>query len=149
MGQIGVGVYGHNEESFLAALRAAHIETVIDIRRFRGLRGPKYRWANSSALQSLLKSAGLQYLHAIELSPTKELRAIQKLSDVRDGVSKAMRSELNTAFIAGYRSLVSPYLTNAYLDSLPKSAAFLCVERTDEACHRSVLLAMLREVADD
>jgi uncharacterized protein (DUF488 family) len=145
MGRIGVGVYGRSLETFLGALRSAGTEMVIDIRRFRGLRGPKYRWANSSALQSHLQSAGIQYRHAIELSPTTELRLIQKRSDAQESLTKASRSELNQDFIAGYRSLVVPHLTSAYVSSLPANVAFLCVESTDEACHRSVLLELLKE----
>lgn len=70
---------------------------------------------------------------------------IQKRSDAQESVTKASRSELNQDFVAGYRSLVAPHLTTAYLSSLPENVAFLCVESTDEACHRSVLLALLRE----
>ena len=149
VGRIGIGVYGQSLESFLGALRSAGTETVIDIRRFRGLRGPKYRWANSNALQSHLRSAGIKYQHAIQLSPTKELRLIQKRSDAQESVTKAGRSELNQDFVAGYRSLVAPHLTTAYVSSLPENVAFLCVESTDEACHRSVLLALLKETRNE
>ncbi len=74
---------------------------------------------------------------------------IQKRSDAQESVTKASRSELNQDFIAGYRSLVVPHLTSAYASSLPENVAFLCVESTDEACHRSVLLALLKEFANE
>jgi uncharacterized protein (DUF488 family) len=145
VGRIGIGVYGQSLESFLETLRSAGTETVIDIRRFRGLRGPKYRWANSKSLQASLKQAGIAYRHEIDLSPTRELRAVQKRSDVQAGVGKSNRENLSPAFIVGYLAQVAPHLTLDFTSSLPTRTAFLCVESSDAACHRSILLTMLEE----
>ena len=146
MSRIGIGVYGYNLETFLAALKAADTTTLVDIRRFRGLRGPKYRWANSNALQASVRQAGINYQHAIELAPTTELRALQKQSDVWAGVGKSDRTKLSPNFIAGYRAQVAPHLSLDFTSSLPAHTAFLCVESSDSACHRSILLRMLEEV---
>ena len=146
MSRIGIGVYGHSLETFLAALKDSRTKSLIDIRRFRGLRGPKYRWANSSALQASLRQAEIDYRHAIELAPTTELRGLQKQSDVQNGVTKSNREKLSPAFIAGYRAQVAPHLSVDFTKSLPAHAAFLCVESSDDACHRSILLNMLEEI---
>lgn len=145
MSRIGIGVYGHTLESFLAALNAAATTTLVDIRRFRGVRGQKYRWANSKALQASLKQVGIAYRHEIDLSPTRELRTVQKQSDVWAGVGKSNRANLSQDFIAGYRAQVAPHLTLDFTSSLPTRTAFLCVESSDAACHRSILLTMLEE----
>ena len=145
MSQIGIGVYGHTLESFLAALKEAATTTLVDIRRFRGVRGPKYRWANSKALQASLKQVGIAYRHEIDLSPTRELRTVQKQSDAQTGVGKSNRETLSPDFIAGYRAQVAPLLSLDFTSSLPTHTAFLCVESSDAACHRSILLTMLGE----
>ena len=146
MSRIGIGVYGHTLETFLAALKEAKTTSLIDTRRFRGLRGPKYRWANSKALQASLKQAGIDYQHAIELAPTTELRAVQKQSDVQTSVGKSNRANLSPEFIAGYRAEIATYLSVDFTKNLPANAAFMCVESSDAACHRSVLLEMLEEL---
>lgn len=149
MSQIGIGVYGHTLESFLAALKEAATTTLVDIRRFRGVRGPKYRWANSKALQASLKQVGIAYRHEIDLSPTRELRTVQKQSDVQTGVGKSNRENLSPAFIAGYRAQIEPHLSSELIASLSTRTAFLCVESSDNACHRSVLLQLLKEIKRD
>ena len=149
MSRIGIGVYGHSLETFLAALKEARTTSLIDIRRFRGVRGAMYRWANSKSLQASLKQAGIAYRHEIDLSPTRELRTVQKRSDVQTGVGKSNRENLSPAFIAGYRAQVKPLLSSELIASLSTHTAFLCVERSDTACHRSVLLQLLNETQRD
>ena len=149
MSRIGIGVYGHTLETFLAALKEAKTTSLIDIRRFRGMRGAKYRWANSNALQTSLKQVGISYRHAIDLSPTRELRTVQKQSDVQAGVGKSNRENLSPAFIADYQAQVGPHLSSELLECLTENTAFLCVESSDTACHRSVLLQLLKEVERD
>lgn len=144
--RIGIGVYGHSLETFLAALKDARTTSLIDIRRFRGVRGAKYRWANSKSLQASLKQAGIAYRHEIDLSPTRELRTVQKQSDVQTGVGKSNRETLSPAFIAGYRAQVEPLLSSELIASFSTHPAFLCVESSDAACHRSVLLQLLDEI---
>ena len=142
---VGVGVYGRTKEAFVDELQSKGIDTVIDVRLFRGMRGPKYRWANSNSLQQLLKSTGIGYQHRKELAPPKELRAIQKTADTSSKISKSARSILHPDFVHAYRNQILPLLTKEYVGSLPMNSAFLCVEGSDEACHRSVLLTLISE----
>ena len=46
-------MYGWTLEGFLAALRAANVRVVLDVRQRRGVCGPDYTWANSVRLQAV------------------------------------------------------------------------------------------------
>ena len=141
-----IGVYGFTLEDFLAALRAADVRLLLDVRQRRGVRGPEYAWANSKRLQGALAEAGIAYEHRTELAPTTELRQLQYAEDDRQGVGKRSRTELAPAYRDRY---IAEILDKADLDdvvaSLPKdgAAALLCVERDTEACHRSLIAERL------
>jgi uncharacterized protein (DUF488 family) len=144
-----IGVYGFTVDEFLAALRAADVRLLLDVRQRRGVRGPEYAWANSKRLQAALDEAGIAYEHRPELAPTTELRQLQYAEDDRRGVGKRSRTELAPAYREGY---IAEILDKADLDavvaSLPEdgAAALLCVERDPEACHRSLITDRLAEV---
>src|SRR4051812_8343652 len=72
-----IGVYGATLDSFLAALREANVELVLDVRQRRGVRGSEYAWANAQRLQAALAEAEIAYEHHKELAPTTELRQLQ------------------------------------------------------------------------
>ena len=137
-----IGVYGFTLDEFLAALRAADVRLLLDVRQRRGVRGPEYAWANSKRLQAALAEAGIAYEHRPDLAPTTELRQLQYAEDDRQGVGKRSRTELAPAYRDRY---IAEILDKADLDdvvaSLPKdgAAALLCVERDPEACHRSLI----------
>jgi uncharacterized protein (DUF488 family) len=141
-----VGVYGWTLESFLAALRAADVRLVVDVRQRRGVRGREYAWANAARLEAALSAAGIGYVHRRELAPTTELRHLQYREDDRLGVAKRARAELAPEYARRYtvevldRADLEPVLA-----ALPPegTAALLCVERDAEACHRSLLAERL------
>jgi len=64
-----IGVYGWDLDSYLAALAAAEVELLLDVRQRRGVRGREYSWANSLRLQQALGQAGISYHHHKELGP--------------------------------------------------------------------------------
>ena len=72
-----IGVYEADLDSFLAALRAASVALLLDVRQRRGVRGREYAWANAQRLQAALTDAGIAYEHRKELAPTTELRQLQ------------------------------------------------------------------------
>jgi uncharacterized protein (DUF488 family) len=137
-----IGVYGWTLESFLAALRAANVRVVLDVRQRRGVRGPQYAWANSARLQAALASASIDYQHHKELAPTTGLRHMQYHEDARQGVGKRSRLELAPEYRERYRREI---LDRADLGELVRKlpadglAALLCVERDPEACHRALI----------
>src|SRR5213592_3951224 len=99
-----VGVYGSALAGFVAALRAADVGLVLDVRQRRGVRGREYAWANAQRLQAALADVGIAYEHRKELAPTTELRQLQYAEDDRLGVGKRSRRELAPAYVDRYRS---------------------------------------------
>jgi uncharacterized protein (DUF488 family) len=141
-----IGVYGFSAESFLAALRAADVRLLLDVRQRRGVRGSEYSWANSKRLQAALSEAGIEYRHLPELAPTTELRHLQYAEDARQGVGKRSRSQLAPEYVERYtRDILDDVDLGPIVEGLPAdgAAALLCVERDSEACHRSLISAAL------
>jgi uncharacterized protein (DUF488 family) len=141
-----IGVYGFDGSSFLAALAAAQVDLVLDVRQRRGVRGSEYAWANARRLQAALAEAGIGYSHLPELAPTTALRELQYREDERLGEGKRSRSVLAPEYVRLY--------TEEILDQVEfepivrwvgaRRAALLCVERDPEACHRSLIAARLQ-----
>lgn len=142
-----VGVYGFTAGSFLAALRAADVALLVDVRQRRGVRGSEYAWANSARLQAALAEAEIGYLHRPDLAPTTELRQLQYREDDRAGVGKRSRARLAPEYARRYvAEILDPADLDSLLAALPAEgvAALLCVERDPEACHRSLITERLR-----
>jgi uncharacterized protein (DUF488 family) len=141
-----IGVYGFDGDSFLAALDAARVRLLLDVRQRRGVRGPEYAWANSQRLQTALADAGIAYEHHRELAPTSELRQLQYREDDRLGVGKRSRSQLAPEYVRRYREEILDHVDLAPIaESLPEDGvtALLCVELDPEACHRSLIAERL------
>jgi uncharacterized protein (DUF488 family) len=135
-------VYGFSADSFLAALRAADVSFVADVRQRRGVRGSEYSWANSARLQAALAAAGIGYGHHKELAPTTELRRLQYAEDARQGVGKRSREVLAPQYVERYtREILGQVDLSQLVEELPEdgAGALMCVERDPEACHRSLI----------
>jgi uncharacterized protein (DUF488 family) len=140
-----VGVYGADLESFLASLRAAKVDLVLDVRQRRGVRGAQYSWANAARLEASLREAGIGYQHLPELAPTTAMREAQYEADAARGEGKRSRTVLAPVYVERYTEEV---LEPADLEPLVRfigrsTAALLCVERDAAACHRSLVAARL------
>jgi uncharacterized protein (DUF488 family) len=143
-----IGVYGFDGDSFLAALDAARVRRLLDVRQRRGVRGPEYAWANSRRLQKALAASGVAYEHHRELAPTTELRQLQYREDDRLGVGKRSRSELAAEYVRRYREEILDHVDlQPVAESLAEdgATALLCVELDPEACHRSLIAERLAE----
>ena len=137
-----IGVYGWTLDTFLDALRAGEIGLVLDVRQRRGVRGSEYAWANAARLQDALAKAGIAYRHHKELAPTTELRRVQYAEDEARGVGKRSREVLAPDYVRRYvEEILDRADLGALVAELPEdeAAAFLCVERDPEACHRSLI----------
>lgn len=148
LGMATIGVYGFDGESFLRRLRDADTRLLIDVRQRRGVRGPRYAWANSRRLQAALAQAGIAYEHHPELAPTTELRQLQYAEDARQGVGKRSRRELAAEYTRRYTAeILDRADLTAIVSALPSigTAALLCVERDPEACHRSLITQRIAE----
>jgi len=146
---VTIGVYGWNPESFFAALQTNHVDTLVDIRRRRAVRGSEYAFANSNRLQARLAEIGVRYVHRIDLSPSDALRKQQAAVDHDQQVARRKRTELSDQFRAGYaQEILQDFDGNRFLADLGDDArvvALLCVERWPEACHRGILAERLQK----
>ena len=141
-----IGVYGFDGESFLAALAAAEVELLLDVRQRRGVRGREYAWANAGRLQKALAEAGIVYTHLKELAPTTAMREAQYREDDRRGEGKRSRTELSDEYVELYTAGVLERVDLGPIVNWigASRAALLCVERDPEACHRSLIAERLR-----
>jgi uncharacterized protein (DUF488 family) len=140
-----IGVYGFDHGTFLAALAAAEVELLLDVRQRRGVRGSEYAWANARRLQAALEESGIGYSHLPELAPTTALRELQYREDDRLGEGKRSRTALAPEYVRLYTEEI---LDRVDLEPIVRwvgasRAALLCVERDPEACHRSLIAARL------
>jgi uncharacterized protein (DUF488 family) len=146
---ITIGVYGFTAETFFQALQAAGVDTFLDIRQRRGVRGSAFAFANSQRLQARLAELGIRYRHQQELAPTTAVRQRQQAADKAEKSAKRQRATLSPLFIDAYRQeVLDPFDPQALLNDLPGDAqviALFCVEREPAACHRSLVAARLAQ----
>ena len=140
---VTIGVYGFDEAGFFRSLQDAKVDTFCDIRDRRGVRGATYAFANSQRLQARLADLGIGYLHRKDLAPSKAMRAKQAEADKATKTAKRQRTELQQAFIEGYRNeCLMGFQPQSLLDDLKLDAqvvALFCVEQEPAACHRSLV----------
>jgi uncharacterized protein (DUF488 family) len=144
-----IGVYGLSEEDFFDTLQTAEVDTFIDIRQRRGVRGSAYAFANSQRLQARLESLGIRYLHLKELAPTLAVRRLQDEADKASKTAKRQRTTLGEVFVDAYRTqILDQFDPQTLLDQLPANAQVIvlfCVERQPAACHRSLVAQKLHQ----
>jgi uncharacterized protein (DUF488 family) len=145
-----IGAYGFDSETFFKALTEAGVDTLVDVRRRRGVRGHEYAWANHQRLELRLEEEGIRYLHCVELSPSLETRQRQYAVDAETHTGMRERTQLSTDFIESYkRECLDDFDATSFLAELPTNAtriALFCVEREPAACHRSLLAEALSKV---
>jgi len=140
---VTIGGYGYDQAGFISALRRAQIDTFVDVRQRRGVRGRQYAFLNSSRLQGALAEIGIRYLHLKDLAPTQSVRDIQKRIDTETGTKKRDRSRLSPEFVRAYEAEVlgafDPAVFEREIGADAKVVALFCVEGQPEACHRSLV----------
>lgn len=144
-----IGGYGFSEDKFFSCLREYRVDTFVDVRQRRGMRGSKYAFLNSVRLQKRLENEGVKYLHAVELAPTTAVRETQKLSDRDSNVEKRDRKELSHQFIERYRADVLDKFDHSSLRSKLEGSdviVLFCVEGPPAACHRSIAAERLAQL---
>jgi uncharacterized protein (DUF488 family) len=143
---VTIGVYGYDAEHFFGALVDAHVDTLCDIRRRRGVRGAEYAFANSRRLQERLAELNIRYIHRIDLAPSDELRGEQADVDKQTHTARRKRTQLSEQFVQGYeKSVLAGFDPAQFVADLKPAhvVALLCVERDPAACHRSLLAGCL------
>jgi uncharacterized protein (DUF488 family) len=140
-----IGVYGSDLERFLATLRGAGVNLLLDVRQRRGVRGHDYAWANAKRIEAELRGAGVVYQHVPELAPTTSMREAQYEADTAKGEGKRSRTVLSHVYVERYTEEI---LDRADLDRLVQfigrsTPVLFCVEREAAACHRSLIAGRL------
>lgn len=142
-----IGVYGSTEESFFDALQGAKIDTFVDVRQRRGVRGSTHAYVNATRLQERLRELGITYVYVKELAPTKEIRDEQTRHDARVGARKRTRECLGEVFEREYeRRCLQPHASAAFKAAIgeqPGNVVLFCVEGPPAACHRSLAAGYL------
>ena len=140
---VTAGVYGHTEASFFDAIAAGGVDVFVDTRRRRAVRGAQYAFANSNRLQERLATMGIRYVHRLDLAPPMELVKAEDAQTKAQGIRRSDREALSPALVTGYTAQVLDGLDSAaFVASLGEPAGTIllfCIERTPEACHRSLL----------
>ncbi|MGV3579472.1 DUF488 family protein [Brevundimonas sp.] len=146
---VTIGGYGFTEGTFVAALKKAGVQTLVDVRQRRGMRGAKYAFLNSLRLQQILQASGIAYIHALTLAPSTNVRDVQKADDQSNGIGKRDRLTLSPLFEDKYRSEVLEKIDRAELVrtlGIENTLALFCVEKSPCACHRLPASKYLAEV---
>ncbi len=132
-----IGYEGATVGEFLAALRQAGVERVIDVRALPLSRRPGF---SKSPLKAALKEAGIEYVH---------LKALGTPSEGRTAARAGRHDDLKRIY-AGQLELPEAIAQSALMMDLAreKPSALLCMEREPAQCHRTLLLQAVAPAAD-
>ena len=124
-----IGYEGTTVPEFIAALKKAGVERVIDVRALPLSRRPGF---SKSALRSALEQAGVDYVH---------LKALGTPADGRAAARAGRHAELERIY-AGQLELPEAMVQGAQMLELARErpSALLCMEREPAHCHRTLLL---------
>ena len=124
-----IGYEGTTVGEFLAALKGAGVERVIDVRALPLSRRPGF---SKSPLRAALEESGIEYIHLRALGTPAEGRA----------AARAGRHEDLERIYAGQLELPEAMAQSAQMIELAeeKPSALLCFEREPRHCHRTLLL---------
>ena len=124
-----IGYEGATVPDFLAALRQASVERVIDVRALPLSRRPGF---SKSSLRAALAEAGIDYVH---------LRALGTPAEGRAAARAGRHRELERIY-AGQLELPEAIAQGAQMLALAGETptALLCFEREPAHCHRTLLL---------
>lgn len=132
-----IGYEGATMADFLAALTAAGVERVIDVRALPLSRRPGF---SKSTLAASLAEVGIEYVHLKALGTPKEGRDAAKKGDVAT-LERVYEGQLQLpeaqAQAARMRALAAE-----------RPSALLCYERDPCHCHRTLLLNAVGEGAE-
>lgn len=124
-----IGYEGATMDEFLAALKTAGIERLIDVRALPLSRRPGF---SKSPLRAALEEAGIEYVH---------LKALGTPAEGRSAARAGRHADLERIY-AGQLELPEAIVQAAHMVELAqeKPSALLCFEREPAHCHRTLLL---------
>ena len=124
-----IGYEGSTVGEFLAALRAAGVERVIDVRALPLSRRPGF---SKTPLRLALEEAGTEYVH---------LKALGTPSEGRTAARAGRHADMERIY-SGQLQLPEAMAQSAQMLEMAreKPSALLCMEREPAHCHRTLLL---------
>jgi uncharacterized protein (DUF488 family) len=124
-----IGYESTTVAEFLAALKQAGVERVIDVRAVPNSRRPGF---SKNLLKNALAEVGIDYVH---------LRALGTPADGRAAARAGRHQDLERIY-AGQLELPEAIAQGAQMLDLAKEkpSALLCYEREPGGCHRTLLL---------
>jgi uncharacterized protein (DUF488 family) len=124
-----IGYEGTTVGEFIAALKRAKVERIIDVRALPLSRRPGF---SKSPLRAALEAAGIEYIHLKALGTPAEGRA----------AARAGRHEDLERIYAGQLELPEAIAQAAEMLAMAreKPSALLCMERDPAHCHRTLLV---------
>jgi uncharacterized protein (DUF488 family) len=124
-----IGYEGTTVPEFIAALKGAGVERVIDVRALPLSRRPGF---SKSALTAALQESGIEYLH---------LKALGTPAEGRAAARAGRHADLERIY-AGQLELPEAMAQSAQMLDLAaeKPSVLLCMEREPAHCHRMLLL---------
>ena len=124
-----IGYEGATVGEFIAALQAAGVERVIDVRALPLSRRPGF---SKTPLRGALDEVGIEYVHLKALGTPSEGRT----------AARAGRHDDMARVYAGQLELPEAIVQSAQMLALAdeKPTALLCKEREPAHCHRTLLL---------
>lgn len=123
-----IGYEGSTQDQLVAALQAAGVERVIDVRAVPLSRKPGF---SKTVLAAGLRAAGIDYVH---------LKALGTPPEGREAARKGNRAGLERVY-AAQLELPEAMAQAAEMLALAreKPSALLCFERDPGMCHRTLL----------
>jgi uncharacterized protein (DUF488 family) len=124
-----IGYEGAIMPEFVAALKAAGVERVIDVRALPLSRRPGF---SKTPLKGALAEAGIEYVH---------LKALGTPAEGRNAARAGRHADMARIY-AGQLELPEAIAQGAEMLELAreKPSALLCFERDPSHCHRTLLL---------
>lgn len=124
-----IGYEGATQAELIAALEAAGVRRLIDVRALPLSRRPGF---SKTALSGALAEAGIDYVH---------LKALGTPPEGREAARKGRHADLERIY-AGQLQLPEAMIEAARMRDLAAEipSALLCYERDPAGCHRSLLL---------
>ena len=119
-------------EELVATLVEAHVQTLVDVRRFPGSRrNPQF---NQSSVREALEATGIAYRHAVELGGRRS-------GEPREEAFGCIR-------VAAFRSYAARMRSGEWQLALDRELAepapcFMCAETSWQRCHRRLIAELL------
>ena len=130
-----IGYEGASLEDFLATLKLAGVNQLVDIRDFPGSRRKGF---SKNALREALEAEGIGYEHLKGLGDPKA---------GRDAVRAGRFEEFVTIFTAHMKTEIARADLEKAVELVKRrSACLLCYERDNRTCHRKIVSERISDI---